>query len=103
MTGKIACLTSDLERDLDLISSQMDNEILRAEKELELEHAHLRALVTDLDPAINEQLSAMEDSLTRLYHGLEKAQMYLQLAQGESYILRQQLTQQTAEPAGALV
>ena len=95
-------MTSDLERDLDQISAQMDNEILKAEKELELEHAHLRTLIENQDPAIKEQLSAMEESLTRLYHGLEKAQMYLQLAQGESYILRQQFQARTPETFQAL-
>jgi len=101
MTGKKVCMTADLERDLNQISVQMDKEIFRAEKELELEHAHLRALVEHEDPAVKEQLSAMEESLTRLYHGLEKAQMYLQLAQGESYILRQQFQGETQEPTRA--
>lgn len=84
-------ITEDLEKDLEMVSAELNNEIVRAERELELEHAQLKALIGSGDPALVEQMRAMEESITRLYNGLEKATMYIQLAQGESYILRQQI------------
>ncbi|MBK1833793.1 hypothetical protein [Roseibacillus ishigakijimensis] len=84
-------LTEDLEKDLELVSAELHNELVRAERELELEHAQLKALVGEDNPELVEQMKAMEESITRLYNGLEKAVLYLQLAQGESYILRQQM------------
>ena len=84
-------ITYDLEKDLELCSSELANELVRAERELELEHAQLKSLIGDQTPALTEQMAAMEDSINRLYNGLEKAMMYIQLAQGESYILKQQI------------
>ncbi len=84
-------MTCDLEKDLELVSAELNNEVVRAERELELEHAQLKSLVGDDNPALVEQMKAMEESISRLYKGLEKATMYIQLAQGESYILRQQI------------
>lgn len=84
-------LTQDLEKDLEIISNELENELQRAERELEMEHTHLKGLIGNSDPAVQEQIAAMEDSLSRLYNGIEKTRMYLHLAQGESYILRQEL------------
>ena len=84
-------ITGDLEKDLELVSAELNNEVIRAERELELEHAQMKSLIGTENPALVEQMQAMEDSITRLYHGLEKATMYIQLAQGESYILRQKI------------
>lgn len=91
MITTLGDITYDLEKDLELVSSELNNEVVRAERELELEHAKLKSLVGNDNPALVEQMKAMEDSITRLYQGLEKATMYIQLAQGESYILRQQI------------
>lgn len=84
-------ITGDLEKDLELVSAELNNEVIRAERELELEHAQIKSLVGEDNPQLVEQMKAMEDSITRLYQGLERATMYIQLAQGESYILRQQI------------
>ncbi len=104
MKGIVENLTHDLEKDLERVSDELNNEIVRAERELELEHAQIKSLVGNENPQIVEQMEAMEDSISRLYHGLEKATMYIQLAQGESYILRQQMRNQitTQSPDRAL-
>lgn len=94
MKGIVENLTHDLEKDLERVSDELNNEIVRAERELELEHAQIKSLVGNENPQIVEQMEAMEESISRLYHGLEKATMYIQLAQGESYILRQQMRNQ---------
>ena len=93
-------MTRELEKDLELISAELNNEVVRAERELELEHAQMKNLVGEDNPAVVEQMKAMEDSISRLYQGLEKATMYIQLAQGESYILRQHIQNSLpSEPA----
>ncbi|GHC41052.1 hypothetical protein GCM10007100_02100 [Roseibacillus persicicus] len=92
-------ITDDLERDLELVSAELTNEMVRAERELELETAQLKSLIGTENPALVEQIKAMEESITRLYNGLEKATMYIQLAQGESYILRQQILNSMPAPS----
>ncbi|MEM9080174.1 MAG: hypothetical protein AAGC74_05715 [Verrucomicrobiota bacterium] len=84
-------MTQELEKDLEVVSTELETGLLRAERELELEHSQLKALVGKENPDLAAKVEAMEDSITRLYEGLEKARMYLQLAQGESYLLRKEL------------
>lgn len=83
--------TQDLDEDLAIVSEELENELFRAERELQLEHSHLKALVNMEDQELADQIEAMGKSITRLYQSLEKTRMYLQLAQGESYVLRQEI------------
>lgn len=91
MTRSTTNPTHDLDEDLAIVSQELENELFRAERELQLEHSHLKALVDLENKELADQIDAMGKSISRLYTSLEKTRMYLQLAQGESYVLRQEM------------
>lgn len=91
MTSHISNPTHDLDEDLAVVSQELETELCRAGRELQLEHSHLKALVDMDNEELATQIKAMGESITRLYSSLEKTRMYLQLAQGESYVLRQEM------------